>query len=129
APRRSRRRGATCRGGEAPLRDRDTAAGEGLRRRRTGGRAGHERHLLPQQRPWAQPRVHYAPTEVTSADELESIHVASLRVLSEIGMDFLDADAREVLRAAGAETESGSQRVRFDPAMVTELIRTAPSTF
>ncbi|MDF2733637.1 MAG: trimethylamine methyltransferase family protein [Chloroflexota bacterium] len=107
----------------------DTAAGEGLRRRRTGGRAGHERHLLPQQRPWAQPRMRYAPTEVISADELESIHVASLRVLSEIGMDFLDADAREVLKAAGAETEPDTQRVRFDPEMVTETIRTAPSSF
>jgi trimethylamine---corrinoid protein Co-methyltransferase len=107
----------------------DTAAGEGLRRRRSGGRAGHERHLLPQQRPWAQPRMRYAPTEVISADELESIHVASLRVLSEIGMDFLDPDAREVLKAAGAQTDPGTQRVRFDPEMVTETIRTAPSGF
>jgi trimethylamine--corrinoid protein Co-methyltransferase len=107
----------------------DTAAGEGLRRRRTGGRAGHERHLLPQQRPWAQPRMHYAPTEVISADELESIHIASLRVLSEIGMDFLDADAREVLKAAGAQVEPDTQRVRFDPDMVTDAIKTAPASF
>ncbi|HEY8636570.1 MAG TPA: trimethylamine methyltransferase family protein [Candidatus Limnocylindrales bacterium] len=101
----------------------------GSPRRRSGGRAGHERHLLPQQRPWAQPRMRYRPTEVISADELESIHTGSLRVLSEIGMDFLDADAREVLRAAGAQVEPDSARVRFDPAMVTELIRTAPATF
>ena len=60
----------------------DTVAGEGLRRRRTGGRAGHERHLLPQQRPWAQPRMRYRPTEAISADEIESIHLASLRILS-----------------------------------------------
>jgi trimethylamine--corrinoid protein Co-methyltransferase len=46
--------------------------------------------------------MRYRPTEVISADELESIHTGSLRVLSEIGMDFLDVDAREVLRAAGA---------------------------
>jgi trimethylamine--corrinoid protein Co-methyltransferase len=109
--------------------DMDTAAGEGLRRRRTGGRAGHERHLLPQQRPWAQPRMRYRPTEVISADEIESIHVASLRILSEIGMDFLDAEAREVLKAAGAQTDPDSQRVRFDPDMVTGAIKTAPSSF
>src|SRR5687767_8386320 len=107
----------------------DTAAGEGLRRRRTGGRAGHERHLLPQQRPWAQPRMRYAPTEVISADEVESIHVASLRVLSEIGMDFLDPEARDLLKAAGAQTEADTQRVRFDPDFVTETVKTAPSTF
>ena len=70
---------------------------------------------LPQQPPWAQPRMRYRPTELLSADELESIHTGSLRVLSEIGMDFLDADAREVLRAAGATVEPDSQRVRFDP--------------
>ena len=107
----------------------DTAAGEGLRRRRMGGREAHARSTLPEQRPWVQPRLPYRPVEVLSADELEAIHEASLRVLSEIGMDFLDAEAREVLRAAGAETAEGSQRVRFDPAMVTERIRTAPSTF
>lgn len=103
--------------------------GEVPRRRRGGGREGHERNVLPVQRPWAQPRFRYRPTEVVSADELESIHVASLRVLEEIGMDFLDAEARELLRSAGARVEPGSERVRFDRAMVEERIRTAPTSF
>jgi trimethylamine---corrinoid protein Co-methyltransferase len=98
-------------------------------RRRRGGRADGPRSPLPQQRPWAQPRLRYRPTEVVSADELEAIHEASLRVLREIGMDFLDPEARELLRAAGADVEAGSERVRFDPAMVTERIGTAPSSF
>ena len=98
-------------------------------RRRSGGREGHERSRLPPQRPWAQPRLRLKPTELLSADELESIHVASLRVLSELGMDFLDADAREALRGAGAEVAPDGQRVRFDPDMVIERIRTAPPTF
>ena len=109
--------------------DLDTAAGEVLRRRRGGGREGHARSAAPMQRPWAQPRMPYGPTSVVSADELESIHLGSLRVLSEIGMDFLDAEAREILRAAGAHYGGDSQRVRFDPDMVTETIRTAPATF
>ncbi len=71
--------------------DSDSAAGQGLQRRRAGGRAAHERSRLPPQRPWSQPRMLYRPTEVLSADEIESIHQASLRVLSELGMDFLDA--------------------------------------
>ena len=109
--------------------DMDTPTGEGLRRRRTGGRDAGARSLLPQQRPWAQPRMRYAPTEVVSADELEAIHLGSLRILSEIGMDFLDPDARELLRAAGSQVDPDSQRVRFDPDLVTESIRTAPSEF
>jgi trimethylamine--corrinoid protein Co-methyltransferase len=110
--------------------DSDTVAGQALQgRRRAGGRAGHERSRLPQQRPFAQPRLRIRPTEILSADEIESIHRASLRVLSELGMDFLDPDAREALRAAGAETSPDTQRVRFDPDMVSERIATAPSSF
>ena len=105
-----------------------TAVEGGARRRRTGRVAG-ERSRLPPQRPWAQPRMRYRPTEAVSADELESIHEASLRILEEIGMDFLDADARELLAAAGAHVEPGTERVRFEPSMVVETIRTAPSSF
>ncbi len=99
------------------------------RRRRSGGRDTGERSRLPQQRPSAQPRLRYPPTEIVSADELEAIHLASLRILEEIGMDFLDPDARELLRAAGADVDPASQRVRFDRGFVAERITTAPSSF
>lgn len=108
--------------------DIETPVEGGARRRRTGRVAG-ERSRLPQQRPSAQPTMRYQPTEVVSADELESIHQASLRILDEIGMDFLDAGARELLAAAGADVEAGADRVRFEPGMVEETIRTAPSAF
>jgi trimethylamine--corrinoid protein Co-methyltransferase len=101
----------------------------GTLRRRAGGRAGHERSRLPQQRPFRQPRLPYEPTRAISDDEVESIHRASLRVLAETGMDFLDPDAREYLRRAGADVRVGVERVRFDPAMVEERIRTVPSEF
>jgi trimethylamine---corrinoid protein Co-methyltransferase len=98
-------------------------------RRRGGGRAGHERSSLPPQRPWSQPRMRYGPTQVLSADELESIHLASLRILEEIGMDLLDPEARDVVAAAGARVEPGSTRVRFDRDLVTERIKTVPAAF
>jgi trimethylamine--corrinoid protein Co-methyltransferase len=109
--------------------DTDTTADESPRRRRTGSHGGGERSRLPPQRPWAQPRLRYRPTEVVSADELESIHVGSLRVLDEIGMDFLDPEARALLRDAGARVAPDGERVRFDPDMVLERIRTAPPSF
>lgn len=108
--------------------DIETTAEGGARRRRTGRAAG-ERSRLPQQRPWAQPRMRYRPTDGVSADELEAIHIASLQILEEIGMDFLDEAARNLLVAAGARVESGTERVRFEPAMVEELIQTAPASF
>src|SRR5690349_20348882 len=109
--------------------DMDSTAGQALQRRSAGGRAAHESSRLPQQRPFSQPRMPYESTKAISDDELEAIHRASLRLLAETGMDFLDPDAREHLRAAGAEIEDGSQRVRSDPAMVEERIKTVPSEF
>ena len=104
----------------------DTEAAPARRRR---GRVDHSGPHVPEQRPFAQPSMRYRPTEVVSADELESIHEASLRVLEEIGMDFLDPDARALLRAAGADVDPNSQRVRFAGAMVLEHVAKAPATF
>jgi trimethylamine---corrinoid protein Co-methyltransferase len=101
---------------------------QGPPRRRKGGRASAEsRSTLPDQRPWAQPRLAYGPTRVVSEDALEAIHRASLRILAEIGMDFLEPEARSMLAAAGCTVDGN--RVRFDPEFVTERITTAPSTF
>ncbi|MEX2008852.1 MAG: trimethylamine methyltransferase family protein, partial [Dongiaceae bacterium] len=68
----------------------------------------------------------YGPIEVLSADQIEAIHDASLRLLEEIGMDFLDAEALAVLKAAGAEVEPGTQRVRFDRGLVLESVAKTP---
>ena len=64
-----------------------------------------------------------------SADEIEAIHLASLTILEEIGMDFLDAEARALVARAGASVTPGSIRVRFDRGLILAAIRTAPSTF
>lgn len=60
---------------------------------------------------------------------MEAIHDASLRILSEIGMEFLDPESRRLLIEAGADGEAGTARVRFDPEFVVEAISTAPSSF
>jgi len=78
------------------------------------------------QLPWRNYRNPYKPIEVLSADQIEAIHESSLRVLEEIGIDFLDEAARARLKLAGAALESGSQRVRFDRAMVLELVAKTP---
>jgi trimethylamine--corrinoid protein Co-methyltransferase len=66
---------------------------------------------------------------VVSDDELENIHHASLRVLSEIGIDVLLPEARRLLAEAGAHVSADTARVRFDPDLVDALISTAPSEF
>jgi trimethylamine--corrinoid protein Co-methyltransferase len=80
-----------------------------------------------QQVPFRSVRRDFEATRVVSDDELESIHEASLRVLRDIGIDVLDEDARRLYVDAGAVADG--DRVRFDPAMVIELIETCPSEF
>ena len=100
-------------------------------RARRGGRAGKRAGGGPafEQPPFRQARVPFAPTRLVSDDELESIHLASLRVLSEIGVDVLHEDARRIMKEHGADLEPGADRVRFDPAMILEMIGHAPSQF
>ncbi len=69
----------------------------------------------------------FPPMEIISADEVEAIHQASLRVLSEIGMDFALPEARDMLKKAGAHISG--ERVRFDPEMIDELMKSAPPEF
>src|SRR5262245_5743177 len=96
---------------------------EGSRRQRRGERGGLK------QLPWRNYRNPYRPLEVLNSDQLEAIHEASLRILEEIGMDFLDEESLGVLREAGAEVEPGSQRVRFDRGLVMASVAKAPSEF
>ena len=77
----------------------------------------------------SQPRLAFAPVCAVSADELEAIHGASLAILEEIGMDVLDAEAREILRGAGAVVDTDGPRVRFDRGLVEATIGKAPRSF
>lgn len=79
------------------------------------------------QLPWRNYRNPYKPIEVLSEEQIEALHDASLRILEEIGIDFLDEQARTRLKNAGAKVEAGSQRVRFDRGMVLELVAQVPS--
>ena len=50
-------------------------------------------------------------------------------MLAEIGMNFLLAEAREILKDAGCDVDPAGTRVRFDPAWIETQIRAAPSAF
>jgi trimethylamine--corrinoid protein Co-methyltransferase len=100
-------------------------------RSRSGGRAGKRAggSAAFEQPPFRRLKRPFAPTSIVSEDQLESIHRASLRVLSEIGLDVLHDEARRIMKQAGADVRPGSERVRFDPDMVLETIRTAPAQY
>ncbi len=102
-----------------------------MSRRSTSRRrdAGRDRVAAPQQLPWREVRNPFPPIKVLSDDELEHIHNASLTILEDLGMEVLSAPARELYRAAGADVDEASMRVRLDRAMVMEHVAKAPAEF
>ncbi len=107
----------------------ETVVDGGRRRLREGGRrrgAAGVGGSVPQL-PRRKAQRLFPPTELISEDEVEAIHLASLRVLAEMGMDFLLPEARQLLKARGAEVEG--ERVRFPPGLIEEAISSAPARF
>ena len=93
--------------------------------RRRGRRAAAGIRQLP----WRRLVNPYRPIEILSADEVETIHTASLRILSEIGMEVLGDRALDALARAGATVDRSSRRVRIDPGQVEALVALAPTSF
>jgi trimethylamine--corrinoid protein Co-methyltransferase len=93
-------------------------------RRRPRRTAGGVRQL-----PWRRLVNPYRPIEILSADQVEMVHVASLRILDEIGMEVLGARALDALATAGARVDRETRMVRLDPAQVESLVAVAPSEF
>jgi trimethylamine--corrinoid protein Co-methyltransferase len=81
------------------------------------------------QLPWRTHRNPYQPIQILTEEQIERVHDASMRILEEFGIEFLDAQARERAVAKGAELVSGTQRLRFDRNMVAEYVAKAPAEF
>ncbi len=98
-------------------------------RRRQGGRARRPAGGQLAQPPWQQVTNPYPPMEILSADQLESIHLTSLRILEELGIEFMSPRAVEVFRRAGARIDASSGLVCLDRGLVEQALRSAPSFF
>ncbi len=81
------------------------------------------------QLPWRNHRNPYKPVEVLTEEQLERVHDASMRILEEFGIEFLDDDSRAFAAKHGAEPVAGTQRLRFDRGLILESIAKAPSSF
>jgi len=85
--------------------------------------------------PWRRIVNPFAPLEILSADQVETIHRAALTILRDIGVEVLGGRALDRFAEDGArvEREGGARgpagRVRMDPAQVEELVGLAPSRF
>ena len=98
-------------------------------RRRQGGRGRRLEGTRVPQLPWTEVCNPFAPMELLSSDQLEAIHLTSLRILENLGMEVMSPRALAVLEAAGAEVDLGTRTVRLDRALVESALATAPASF
>ncbi len=98
------------------------------RRRRGGGRAGHARRAgVIEQMPWRIPENPDRPTEPLSPDGVERLHRGCLRILAEIGIEFLNPEACALFREAGCRVEGTN--VRMDGDFLMAMLARAPRGF
>ena len=101
-------------------------------RKRGGGRSGNQRRTATaaiQQSPWTHVVNADHPTEPMRPEGVEAVHETAMRILEEIGIDFLNDEARAILKQAGCDVRDGDVRVRMGRDFVMEMVAMAPSEF
>jgi len=100
------------------------------RKRRAGGRAGMKVRAggaAIDQMPWRIPVNPDRPTEPLDEEGVQRIHKGAMRILSDIGIEFLNPEAVEILKKAGCAVNGTN--VRMDEDFVMEMLSHAPSEF
>ncbi len=103
--------------------------GAGRKRRRNRERRRLHRSTPLAGKPFSIVRNPLPPVEFLTADQLEKIHDASLEILEQIGIDFLDTETLDIWERAGAKVDRDSQHVWLDRGLVLEAVQQAPSEF
>ncbi len=79
------------------------------------------------QRPWQMTVLRDDPTCPLDGTGVAAIDDAAMRILEEIGIEFLHQTARQVLARAGCKIDDTN--VRMDRHFVREMVARAPATF
>lgn len=100
------------------------------KRTRHGGRAGNARrdstHAI-EQMPWRIPVNVDRPTEPLDEDGVQAIHNGAMRILEEIGIEFLNPEACDYLKKAGCKVDGTNVKMGRD--FVMEMLGHAPEQF
>jgi len=67
--------------------------------------------------------------DILSADQVEAIHLTSLRILENLGMEVMSARALALLEKAGADVDGAARTVRVDRGLVENALKSAPASF
>ena len=108
---------------------RDSRSRGGRAGGRGGGRGGNARRGGPAvvQQHWSIPYNSDDPTEPLSPEQVERIHDGAMRILEEIGIVFLNEEARGILKGAGCDVDG--EVVRMGRDFVMEMVGHCPPSF
>ena len=79
--------------------------------------------------PWQRIQNYMPPVEPLSTAEIERVHEASLQILENTGIAFMDNEALDLWEAAGASVDRAEQIVKIDRYLLLDLVKKAPSSF
>jgi trimethylamine--corrinoid protein Co-methyltransferase len=77
--------------------------------------------------PWRLPINTDRPTEPLDEAGVQAIHIGAMRILEEIGIEFYNEEAKEILKEAGCTITGDNVRMGRD--FVMEMVAKAPSTW
>lgn len=69
------------------------------------------------------------PLEILSAEQVETFHRATLRVLETTGVRFESTEALELFERSGCRVDRANSRVRFPTDIIDASLRSVPSSF
>jgi trimethylamine--corrinoid protein Co-methyltransferase len=99
---------------------------------RNGGRAARRQKRLLEipmlKMPFRQPRNPWAPLEMLALEQIEQLHLASMKILEDTGIDMWDDEAADLWQKAGAKVD-GQRHVWIDRGLLMELVAKAPESF
>ena len=112
----------------------DAIGPDRARRRRRGSRSANSRTTAAaiEQLPWSLPQNGDQPVEPLPPEGVQAVHDGAMRILEEIGIEFLNPEAVDILKRAGCAVSNespGGALVKMDRALVMEKVALAPSTF
>ncbi|MBO9406087.1 trimethylamine methyltransferase family protein [Shimia sp. R9_1] len=98
------------------------------RGKRSGGRAARRgRSVGLEQTPWRLPVNTDRPTEPLPEDGVARLHDGAMRILEEIGIQFFNGEALQILKEAGCRVVE--DRVFMDRSFVMEMVAKAPRSW
>jgi len=99
------------------------------RRKRSGGRAGNQRNSSSSinQMPWRQVVNIDDPIEPLSEDGIQNIHEGVLEILENIGIEFMNPEALQILKKGGASVRGENVRIGRD--LLAEMLTYVPQEF